>query len=187
MAHFLAQRISFSRIALLLVSAFFLVGNVMAATQGYLGSSSTASFLVSVSIPVNFKISGMDDFTFGQYSGSGNVSSNKDVCIYTNSYGSYSATITDSSTMSPSGFSVQNATASYAIDYGVKWNDRRGTSGNETVYYNSQTDSRNANTQSMDCSIGGDSANLQITFSRHKLQAAPGGYYSTVLTVMIEP
>jgi hypothetical protein len=39
----------------------------------------------------------------------------------------------------------------------------------------------------MDCSIGGNSANLQISFGRNSLQAAPGGYYSTLLTVLVEP
>jgi spore coat protein U-like protein len=106
MSWFIQSRISISRIVLLLVSALFLAGQVMAATQGILGSSSTASFLVSLTIPVNYKISGMNDFSFGQYTGSGrgNMSNNKDLCIYTNSYGAYSATITDSSSRSPSGF-----------------------------------------------------------------------------------
>jgi len=159
----------------------------LAATDGTLGATSTATSTVSLTIPQRYQITGISDFAFGNYSGSGDLTSNDDVCVYTNdSTRQYKVRITDSSSLSPSGFSVQNAAGTAHIAYTVKWNNQSGTNGNQNVSYNSHVNGENANNSSASCN-GARNANLQVNVAQAALQAASGGAYSTTLTVVIEP
>jgi hypothetical protein len=168
--------------------AFVLAGQgIYAATQGSQGVTSTATTVITVVIPDQFRISGLSDFMLGTYSGSGAMTANRDLCVYTNGPGDYHVTVTDSSSMTPSGYSVQNATATEDIAYTVKWNDRTGTSGNVNMPFGTTKVGHDANTVSTDCSIGGNSANLLVNFTQANLRAAPGGVYSATMTVEIEP
>jgi len=158
-----------------------------AAKQGSPGTSSTGTATITVTIPPQYQISGMQDLPLGTYGGTGGLSGNTDICVFSNGDGGYQVRIYDDSTMSPSGFSVQNPQATASIPYEVKWNDRTGTSGNSPVSYNAAASQTGANTQSTDCSLGGKSANLEVQFASSDLRAAPTGYYDATLTVVIQP
>lgn len=159
-----------------------------AATQGSLGSTSTGTVGVSVTIPQKYRITSLTDITLGTYSGTGDLTGNDDVCVYTNdATKAYHVLITDSSSMTPSGFGVQNAGATASIPMTVAWNSATGTSGNAAVTYNSSLAGSNANSTSVTCATGGESANLQVTLAAADLQAAPADAYSTTLTIVIEP
>jgi hypothetical protein len=159
-----------------------------AATNGSLGATSTATTVITLTIPETLRISGMGDLSLGRWSGSGAMSANRDVCVYDNSSnGSYHVTATGNSTLTPSAFGVQNSNASYGIPFSVTWNNGAGTSGSYGLTYNKSHSASGANTRSMDCSVGGKSSNLGVSFASTNLQKAPGGVYSTTLTVMVEP
>lgn len=159
----------------------------LAATQGTLGTTSTATAVITVVIPPNFKISGMQDLALGSYSGSGAMAGDRDICVYSNGTGSYRVLITDDSTLSPSGFSAQNSSATASIPYTVRWNGTTGTAGNTNVNYNTPRAYSGANTLSTDCSVGGLSANIRVNFTQANLRSVPGDAYSTTITVVIEP
>lgn len=160
----------------------------IAATDGTLGATSTGTSVVSLSIASQYRISGLTDFAFGTYGGTGALTANSDLCVYTNEAGGeYNITITDNSSMSASDFSVQNAGATADIPFSVSWNDVTGISGNAVAAYGDQVASTGANTVSSDCSSGGDSANLQVNIAAPGLQSAPAGAYSTTLTLLVEP
>ena len=161
--------------------------DVVAATQGTLGTTSTATSVISITVPPNFKLSGFSDFSLGKYSGSGTMTANEDLCVYSNGTGSYHVVITDDSTLSPSGFSVQNSNATVDIPYTVKWNNTTGTSGNASAAYGGSHAGSGANVTSPTCSTGGLTSNLQVNFTQANLRAATGGLYSTNITAMVEP
>ncbi len=171
-----------------LIAGVLAPASAFSATQGSLGTTSTATADITVIIPAKFRISGLNDFSFGAYPGSGNLSANNDICIYSNNAnGDYKVRVTDSSSMSAAGFSVQNGTATADIPYSVKWNATTGTAGNQAVTYNTAHAKTGANTQSTDCTAGGNSANMQVDFASGDLLAAPGGSYNSTLTISIEP
>ena len=157
------------------------------AAAGPYGPISDLTFDITITVPDEYRISGMQDIVFGEYSGSGNLESNYDLCVYTNGPGSYRAYAIDNSALSPTGFSAQNPSATADVPYVVRWNDVTGTSGNTRLNCNNAKNVTGANTQSVDCSIGGNTANLLVRFTRANLQAAPGGTYFTTLTIVIEP
>jgi hypothetical protein len=174
-------------IAAAIATAFGAQG-AMAATDGTLGATSTGTSLVSLSISQLYRISGMTDFAFGAYSGTGALTANHDVCVYTNdATRAYHVVVTDNSGMSATNFSVQNAGATADIAYAVKWNSGTGITGNAAVTYNTALAGTNANILSSDCTTGGNSANLEVDFAAAALQAAPAGSYSATLSVLVEP
>lgn len=160
----------------------------VAATQGTLGTTSTGTVGVSLTINPVYQVTSLTDFVLGTYGGTGAMTGNQDVCVYTNdATRSYGVRVTDSSTMSATGFSVQNAGATAQIPYTLRWNDATGIAGNTALAYNTRLASIDANITSATCATGGDSANLQISLLATDLQAAPAGSYTTTVSVLIEP
>jgi hypothetical protein len=158
-----------------------------AATQGTLGATSTGTTVITVTIPTLFKISRATDFVLGIWPKVGNLTANQDLCVYSNGTGSYGVTATDNSTMSAAGFSVQNAAATAQIVYTVRWNQTTGTTGNVNLVYNTRRGRSGANVTSTDCSVGGLTANVQVTLTAAALGAAPPGNYSATLILLIQP
>lgn len=168
--------------SLLAVSA-----NGLAATaDGSFGATSTGTTDVTLTIDERFQISKMAAFSFGSWSGTGDLDANSDICIYHNGDGSYKVTVTDDSTLS-AGFAVENAADANEITMAISFNDVVGTTGNIAVVDNVATASQsNANTTSTTCG-GGSSANLQVVLAQASLAAAPAGAYDSQITVLVEP
>jgi len=175
-------------LALSTVVAALLASTPAPAADGTLGATSTGTSQITLTIGQRYQISHIADFAFGTYGGSGDMTSNDDVCVYTNDLSrNYRVRITDSSSMSPSGFSVQNAAGSAEIPYTIKWNNATGTSGNQNVNYNAPVSGANANNTSNTCASGGNNANIQVTMASAALQAAAAGAYSATVTIVVEP
>jgi hypothetical protein len=174
-------------LALALLATAVGAGEALAATQGTLGSTSTGTSLISLTIPTLYKITDVADIALGTYSGSGTMSGNDDLCVYSTGSTSYHVQMTDDATNTPANFAVDNAGHTVSIPMAVKWNSTTGTAGNSAVTYNTAFAGTNANTSAADCSVGGKSANVQVNFIQADLQAAPAAPYSTTLTMIIEP
>jgi len=174
-------------IAIGTAALFSVTTGTFAATNGTLGATSTGTSTVSLSIGQRYQITGVADLAFGSYSGTGDMLANDDVCIYTNGVTSaYKVRVLDNSSMSATGFSVQNTGATAQIPYTVKWNNVAGVTGNAAVAYNVPTAKTGANTTSVTCN-GTNNANVQVVMMQADLQAAPAGSYSTTLSITIEP
>lgn len=157
------------------------------ASNGDLATSSIASADVSLAIPQLYLISGVADFSFGTYSGSGNLSANYDLCVYSNdSSAGYKVRVTDSSALSADGYSVQNAAGTAQIPFNVKWKSGVGSTGNRQLTYNVAHTQTAANTTTPNCN-GTNNANIQINLLQSDLQGAPSDTYSSTLTISIEP
>jgi len=155
----------------------------LAATDGTLGATSTGTSDVSLTINQSYQISGVSDLALGAWSGTGDLSGNDDVCVYTNDASAgYQVNITNST----GSFTVANAGATASVPFAVKWNSTTGTSGNQAVTYNSPLAGTGANTSSTNCG-GGNDANFEVSVLAADLSAAPADSYSSTLSITIEP
>jgi hypothetical protein len=173
--------------AAVLVTVVFSAGRLMAATDGTLGATSTGTSVVTLTIPQLYRISGVADLALGSYSGTGTMSGNDDVCVYSNGATTYGIQITDNTNMTSNTFAVEDAAHTKQIPMAVRWNSTTGTSGNVAVTYNTRLAATGANTSASDCSTGGNSANFQVNFIQADLQAASAASYSSTVTLLVEP
>lgn len=177
-------------------SIFALVGvvalspyNAEAATaDGSVGTSSTGTVDVTVTVAENFRITGLAAFAFGTRNiGDGDADSNDDVCIFHNGDGSYKVNITDDSTGGTgAGFNVENAGDSAVISYNVFFNDVTGTVGEAAITDGTNSAAQSgANTASQTCG-GGNSANIHVVIPGANLDAAAAGAYDSELTIVVD-
>ncbi len=168
--------------------ALTMSSSAMAATaDGTLGATSTGTVDVTLTIDEQFQISnitGSTDFQFGTYSGTGDLTANRDLCVYHNGDGSYGITIDDDT--ATAGFNVENGGGD-AITMAVNWNDVTGTAGSVAATESTEIVSTGANTTIADCSAGGNSANLEVTLLEADLQAANAGSYAAELSLVVDP
>ena len=156
-----------------------------AATQGTLDTTSQGSVQVSIAIPERVNISGLSDFNFGQYTGSGDLQADADICIYSNTpTAGYSIRFRGSG--ASHAMQVDDGSGN-TIAYTTNFNPTIGIVGNAQAIPNTNYTHTGANTQAVDCSIGGNSGNIQINMLEANLQAAPNGNYTGTLTILVEP
>ena len=168
--------------ALVLGAAFS--KSAYAVTQGTLGLTSTGVAAISVTVPNLIKITNMADIAFGTWSGSGDLNSNVDVCVYTNkASGTYRITATGSG--AASAFTL--ASGGNTLPYNVYYNDVSGTTGAVQVtaatVLNGQT---GAHVTSQTCG-GSNTGNYHVEILDASLQAVPSGAYTGTLTLVVEP
>ena len=126
------------------------------------------------------RISGMDDFAFGSWSGSGNLTSSSTVCIYRSSGGgNYSVTASGSG----AGSSFTVASGGSTIAYQVRWKQV----GNSFSTLTASSPSSFAGASSSLTCGGSDNAEMEVQFSAANLGAASAGSYSGTLTFIIAP
>lgn len=130
------------------------------------------------------RVSGFVNLSLGSYSGTGSLSSNIDLCVYSDT-GSYDVTI---SGQGGSGSAFAVSSGSGTIPYSVYWNDASGTAGSVQVTTPGSPliGRRNADPSHSDCNSG-TNANLEIRFSEVNLQSARAGSYFGTVTVLVEP
>ena len=120
----------------------------------------------------------------GLFNGTGDASSNRNVCIWTNqAAGHYKIRATGNG--ASLAFTVTNGTGT--MPYTVKWNNTTGTSGNTALTSNTDSGTMTgASTTATDCS-GGDNANFEIRIAHTTLLAAHPGTYTGVITLVVTP
>lgn len=163
--------------------SLLVVTPALAANQGTVGATSQGSAVVNLSIADLIRISDMNDFALGSYSGTGDLDANDNVCVWRNKTGgSYKVT----ATATEGAFKIKAGAEELA--YSVFFNDQTGTSGEIAVAYNTVTATQTgANTQSASCATGGLSSNIHIRILESALQAAQPGAYTGTLIVTVEP
>ena len=129
----------------------------------------------------NVKVSNLDDFNFGLYSGFGNLRNDDNLCINSIPVTNYQITFTGSGV----GGSFEVSNGFNYLPYIVRFNDRPRRAGGKKVVSGIPLTGRRAS-DSLNCPTGLN-ANLDIKFNRLELQAAPPGRYTGLLTVTITP
>ncbi|NDC38469.1 MAG: hypothetical protein EBZ48_10505 [Proteobacteria bacterium] len=159
---------------------------VRAASDGSVGSESTGTQGVSLSIATLVRITGLENINFGKYAGTGNLSAAVDLCIWTNNAdGKYKVRAEGSGA---SGAFTLTDGVTGTLPYEVRWNNTTGTSGNFAISTPQQYTSllTGANTESSTCG-GGRNANFQVTIQQAQLLARRPAIYTGVLTFVISP
>ena len=152
------------------------------------------SLLFNLLFFVNFKnacaqqvqITDMDDFSFGGYSGSGDLTqTDGDICIYQSGGTGTNYQVTASGTGPGGSFQIQSGMDS--ISYEVSWKPSQGTGGSFTsVTANSGHSFNGADNASTNCG-GSANAALRVHFPNASLSTAAPGNYSGTLTIRIDP
>lgn len=137
------------------------------------GSARTAFGLV--------RISNMNDFNFGSWSGVGNLSATDGVCIYDNGGATtYRLRFRGSGTS----FAFTMANGAATLPYSVEYRDATGVY--TTMTANSTTTFSTANGTSTTCG-GGTNGTIRITVLETNLLAQSPGTFSGTLTVRLQP
>lgn len=154
--------------------------------QGTLDPTSVGSIDITITIPERVQISGLQDINFGQYPGSGNLDTNYDLCVYSNTpVARYDITATGSG--AADAFELSDGSGN-EIPFSLFWNDETGTVGGITaiagVTHINQT---GANDENYTCATGGDSANIRVYVGAGDINGEPNGTYTGTITLLIEP
>ena len=158
---------------------------VFAASDGSLDTTSTGDTFITLSIANLVRISGVADLNFGTYSGSGDISRDDDVCIWTNhSAGNYKVLAQGDG--DSHAFTVKTL-GEETIAYSVRWNNSTRTTGNSQLTADQLSDDfSGASTTSSTCG-GGSTANFQVLFAQDDLLSVRPGTYTGVLKFIISP
>ena len=163
------------------------------ATQGTLGATSQGSKDISVAVPISVKVTGFADTAFGTWSGTGALTDNNNLCIYSNNAGNYTVT---AASANETGTSFRLYDTSTYIIYNVYWysNDgggdavASGTSLSEGTTLAGQTGA-SATSHSCVGATGNVNAALGIEIPEANLAAATGSgtNFTDTLTVTVAP
>ena len=138
--------------------------------------------IFSFSSIADVKISNLDDFDFGLYSGFGNLRNDDNICINTLPLSNYQITFWGSGASGD--FQITNGIE--FLDFRVRFNDRARRNGGRRVDPGVPLTGRRRASDDLDCP-GGLNANIDIRFRQQDLQAASPGRYQGTLTVTIVP
>ena len=166
------------------------VNKTDAATDGDLSSASTGSLDITFALGVAGIIVDLEDFSLGNWSGSGELRDNDDLCIGTTGTAEY--IIRADGQGAGNNFVLSNGASEIA--YRVFWNDTDGTAGNFELSAGVQSTNL-TNPPNTFVSIGGGNyictgdrdANVEVVVEESALQAAEAGNYSGVLTLTMVP
>lgn len=159
--------------------------SAFAATDGAVGTSSTATAAISVTIPKLIRVRGTVDHAFGTYSGSGNLTANEMVNVSMN-YGDSSRkySITGSGSGGGGAFTVSDGgllTLAYTVGYVAS----AATSGHASMTAGTALTGRGGGVKPLSDTT--DNGNYLITFSSTDLQAADAASYTGTLSLLVAP
>jgi hypothetical protein len=158
-----------------------------AATDGSLGPNSTGSKSVSIAIPAIIRISGMNDFVFSNYAGSGSSEITNSIVIggnFSSGGGTYRVTALGSGRQNA--FTVESTTLpSQLLSYTVLYNDSAGRSG--AVQVSRRAPLTNQSGAHSNLNTTTPNASLTILFGEPAFRRASAGLYTGTLSVIVEP
>lgn len=167
---------------------FFLIPSYLfAASQGSLGTNSSGTVLISITIPALVQISGLTDIALGSTS-TFPATGSTTACIYSNvasPLGSYYVTASSQNT-SGSDFRVKAISSNY-ISYSAFWNNSSSATQTTALVSGTKTAQQTGGSAvSLNCG-GGANANFNISFSSAQVEGAAALTYTDVVTLLISP
>ncbi len=146
-----------------------------------LTDTSSADVTISVTVPAHVNISQIQDVTLDSWTGVGDLESSQQVCVWS-STGDY--TIAMSTTEGKKGFGMTGP-GGKELEYSVLWDSG---SGLQPIVSGQSYAGLPANSKSINCNTGTDSANrpsLKVSVAEKDLNTAKAGQYSDVLQIVI--
>ena len=152
--------------------------NATPATDGFIGSSSEGTSVLTIVKEDAVQISDVDDLYLGI---KGALTSAQvvgdDVCVFS-STGAYSLTVSSTN----GGFALKDSNTLTDIRYSLEW----VTTSTHSVRYNKTLTSLSGNSQSLDCG-GSTNARFQVTIRPKSFNKAEPGQYRDTLTLLVHP
>ncbi len=152
-----------------------------AATQGSVGSTSTGTVDISVTIPQLARISNLNDIGFGSWSGVGALSGNDSLCVWTTT-GAYNITATGSGALNAFTLAAGLST----VPYTVSWADTAGAGSGTGVTTGTPLVAQTSGAATTNCA-GGDTATVFVDIAEPDLAAATDGLHTGTLTLVVAP
>jgi len=157
-----------------------------AATQGSLGTTSTGSVAVSVSVPNRVQISGLTDVAFTNQDPSVAASKAENVCVWSNtSTRGYNVTANGSGT----GGAFTLANASLSVPYSVEWAGSSGAASGSALTSGTALTGLTSTATNATCSSGpASTASLIVKIAASDLQSMQASTsYTGTLTLVVAP
>lgn len=157
-----------------------------AATQGSLGTTSTGTVAVSVSVPNRVQISGLTDVAFTNQDPSVAASNAQNVCVWSNT-STRGYNVTASGSGSSGAFTLANA--SLTVPYSVAWAGTSGASSGTALASGSALTGLTSTATNATCSAGAAStASLIVKVASSDLQSMQASTsYTGTLTLVVAP
>jgi hypothetical protein len=172
-----------------LAAAWFALASGMAAdaaTQGSLGSTSTGTLSVSVSVPNRVQLSGLTDVAFTNQDPSVAASSAQNVCVWSNTnIRGYNVNATGSGTAGA--FTLANA--ALTVPYSVEWAGSSGSASGTALAAGTALTGLTSTATNASCSSGPSStASLIVKIAAADLQSMQAATsYTGTLTLVVAP
>ena len=154
----------------------------MAATDGTLGTTSTGTTVVDITLDEQIQVSGLLDINL-TYTAGVNSTGNTPLCIYRRNNAAIDLTLSSANEVGTDFNLSDGAATPTLLTYSV------ALSGDDTVaaVQSSNTNTlANANTTSATCG-GSPGHQIDVTVSAGVLDAAQAGTYSDTITILAEP
>lgn len=167
----------------LAVAGVLIASQAMAASDGTLGTTSTGTSVVSLTLNDKVQISSINDIALGAYAGTGTMSGQSTYCVHRAGGGNYQITLTTDQ----AAFQVYSATTTNTIAFSVAIDDDNDASvGGAAISYNTASAALVAHV-SANCAAA-DNAAMLVSFTQANLQAvASANDYQATITMLIEP
>ncbi len=172
----------------ILFIVFLSPSSVFAATQGTLGTTSTGTVNISITIPSLVQICGLNDITLGTTS-TFPATGATTAAIYSNTASPAGSYLVTASSANASGTTFQVANGSHVIAYSAFWGNTSATSPSIALQSGVQTvrQTGGSNSNSFSCSTSAN-ANFNISFTAAQVQGAPPSLtYTDTVTILINP
>ena len=134
--------------------------------------------LITPSTHADVKITAINDLSFGSYGGSGDLSSQDDICVYNSASQNYTVTVTSNNGQ------YALASGGNTIPFELRFKESGGIFTQLT--YGVASAFSGADTVSTSCG-GLTNASYQVKILQGDLLSARPGSYSTTLTILISP
>jgi len=170
-----------------IVFASLLPSFVFASTQGTLGTTTTGTVSISITIPALVQVTGLSDLTIASAS-SFPVTANTTACIYSNvasPLGSYFVTAS-STNASTTNFRVKDSGTNY-ITYAAYWNNAAAATQTTTLASGTKTAQQTGGSSTSLTCGGSPNANFNINLTAAAVEGVPAATYSDVVTIIISP
>jgi len=157
-----------------------------AATQGSLGTTSTGSVSVSVSVPNRVQLSGLADVAFTNQDPSIQALNAQNVCVWSNS-GTRGYNINASGSGAGGAFTLANGALN--VPYSVEWAASSGASSGTALIPGTAVTGLTSAASNATCSAGAaSSASLIVKISAANLQSMQASTsYTGILTLVVAP
>ncbi|MBD3649622.1 MAG: hypothetical protein HUJ31_19690 [Pseudomonadales bacterium] len=167
---------------LTVVAAGMISAQAMAASQGTVGSSSTGTSDVSITVNDLVRITSVADISL-TYSGGGPLVGSTQYCVFRNGGDQYKVTLTTDQ----GAFEVTSGTTSDTIPFTVNVDDDIIAGGGETLSYNTASSVALLGSASANCG-GADNGEVEVNFAEADLQAVTSASdYNATMTILVEP